>query len=177
MAKKTDKPGEAPVAAPPPPPAAPDVAPSSEPPAAPASPEGDAPAPSGSAAPPAPPALPPPDAGGVPSPAPEPSAPPAPPAPPARKVWRTVAVAMKARTLYLGGQRTDVLGGEFITHPEHVADVRRDPGFRLVEVESPAHLEELRQAYAFEVDRVRRRAAELGLVVYRDGEVTPPRRK
>lgn len=99
------------------------------------------------------------------------------PPPEPRKAWRTVAFVMKARSVYLDGGLVQLLGGEFVTHPQHVERVKSDPAFRLVEVGSAAELAELQADYAAEVARVRAAAAELGLVVFRDGEVDPPKKR
>lgn len=89
---------------------------------------------------------------------------------------RAVAFCKQSRAVVLDGQHIRVLGGEFITHPPHVEAVRSDDGFRILEVDDE-ELAELMDAHAREVEHLRERAAELGFVVYRDGEQPPrPRR-
>lgn len=103
---------------------------------------------------------------------------PPPPAAPAevRKVWRTVALVLRSRSVYLDGGLCRLLGGEWVTHPQHVERVKSDPAFRLIEVESPAELEQLQAVHAASLAELRAAATELGYVVFRDGEVDPPKR-
>lgn len=96
---------------------------------------------------------------------------------PARKPWRTVAFARKSTKVYTRGGLLRVLGGEILDDPALVATLAGDDTFMLIDVEGPEHLVYLRERHEQEVARLREHAAELGLVVYRDGEAEPPRRR
>lgn len=96
---------------------------------------------------------------------------------PPKGPWRRVALCQKAVQVYFGGALVRVLGGELITEVDRVAVLVGDPAFRLFEVESAADIDAIRHGYAREVEELRAAAAALGLVVYRDGEVEPPRRR
>jgi hypothetical protein len=116
------------------------------------------------------------------SPMPEPSEPSAPAAAPsepsARKAWRTVAFARRCTKVYnpRGGLQT-VLGGEILDDPVLVATLKGDAAFEFHDVTFRDELDELRTRYEQAVEALRKDAATLGLVVYRDGEVEPPRRR
>ncbi|MDB4930536.1 MAG: hypothetical protein JWM10_3020 [Myxococcaceae bacterium] len=98
-----------------------------------------------------------------------------PPAP--RPRWRDVAVCVRATSCYFGGALVKLLGGEWVEERERVEVVRGDTSFRVFPVESPEHLAELRADYQRELARVRRDAAALGFVLFRDGEIDPARRR
>lgn len=89
--------------------------------------------------------------------------------------WRTVALALRARTVHVGSAAVRVLGGELVTEPDRVAALRGDDAFQLIPVHSARELELMRLRLAQVHEDIRRRAAEVGLVVYRDGEVEPPK--
>ncbi|MFO0610791.1 MAG: hypothetical protein U0324_46950 [Polyangiales bacterium] len=107
----------------------------------------------------------------------DPPAAPPPDAAPARKVWRRAAFARRASKVYTRGGLLQVLGGEILDDPALVPTLAGDDNFMIIEVESPEHLVYLREGYARDVARLREAAADLGLVVFRDGEVEPPRRR
>lgn len=93
------------------------------------------------------------------------------PVAPQRSGWpREIAFARRLVRL-----EVPVLGGEFVVDGQRMKQVRGDPSFEVVTVVSPEHIAAIEAEYALLVADVRRVAAECGLVVYRDGEVTPPR--
>lgn len=94
------------------------------------------------------------------------------PRPPA---WRTVALVKKSRTVSFSSGAVKLLGGELVTEPDRVASLRGDDAFQFIEVESRDHLAWLQEGLVRRQTQIREAAAELGLVVFRDGEVTPPR--
>jgi len=94
-----------------------------------------------------------------------------------RPVWRSVAFCVKACAVYFGTDLVHLLGGTIIPEPDRVLACRRDPEhFEIFELESPQALDDLRAHYERMVSGVREHATRLGLVVYRDGEVLPPKR-
>lgn len=89
---------------------------------------------------------------------------------------RDVAFCYRTCQVYLDGGLHRVLGGEVLEHHRHVDQVRNDTAhFRLIRLQAPDHLERIRKEWRDEFDEMKKRAAELGLVVYRDGEVAPPK--
>jgi hypothetical protein len=111
------------------------------------------------------PATPPPEA---------PSAPAAPPSPPPRR--RLVAFVKRACTIVLGGGMQRLLGGEWITDSEACARLRGGDGLEFLELSTEELADRQREVDA-EIQRHTRALADLGRVVYRDGEVTPPKRR
>lgn len=100
-----------------------------------------------------------------------------PEAPSTRPVWRRVAIARRSCSAYLDGDLVKLLGGEIVAEPGRVESLARDPeAFEIVEVASPEDLALLREERDQAVAELRDRARALGCVVYRDGEVPPPRR-
>ena len=89
---------------------------------------------------------------------------------------RQVALCLRSCVVSLEGGPIRLLGGEWITHEPHVVVVREAPGFRLFEV-TDEELPQFQQEHAEEVKRLREQAAQLGLALYRDGEVQPPKRR
>lgn len=85
---------------------------------------------------------------------------------------RPVAFALRSRVVSFDGGTVRVLGGEWITHGPHVEHVRSDPAFRVLEVDEE-ELARAQAAYDRKVAALREEAAELGLVVFREGEVDP----
>lgn len=112
-----------------------------------------------------------------------PTVPPIPPTPEAEaeqsahKVWRRVAFARRSAKVFTRGGLQHVLGGEILDDPSLVATLGGDEAFQFFELRHRDELEELRADYAGQVAELRERAAKLGLVVYRHGEIEPPRRR
>jgi hypothetical protein len=88
---------------------------------------------------------------------------------------RQVAFAKKPVRVYLGGQLTQVFGGEWIVEAQRVAEVARDPSFELITVDSPQHAEDLVRKHIADVLELREMAAALGFEVFRHGEASIPR--
>jgi len=94
---------------------------------------------------------------------------------PPRPIWRTIAIAKQARQVYFGGVLTQILGGELIEYPPHVAALRGDSAFEFIDVATPQELDGIRERHDRAIAALRDLARELGFVVYRDGEI--PRSK
>jgi hypothetical protein len=88
---------------------------------------------------------------------------------------REIAFAKQTVRVYLGGQLTQVHGGEWIVEPQRVAEIRRDPSFALITVDSPDAAAALVTEHSAAVVELRERASALGYEIFRHGEATIPR--
>lgn len=121
----------------------------------------------------APPASPAPTAATSPPPA---VAPPPATQPPARP--RRVAICTKTCAVALGAGVQRIYGGDWIIEPSHVAVIEHDvEHFRMLDFPSAAAMTTARASFDAHVADLRRRAADIGLVLFRDGEVDPPKRR
>lgn len=100
----------------------------------------------------------------------------APPAPERVVPGRRVALAVTGCRVYFGDALARIMGGEWVTDAERVRVVSRDHNFVLVDIDSPAHLDQLMAEHAAKIEKLKADAKALGYIAIPHGLVELPKR-
>ncbi len=90
--------------------------------------------------------------------------------------WRRIGLCLETCSIAFIHGSNKVLGGDWITSIEHTRVIEQDPHFRMYDATSPEHMAEIVADHAVEVEKLKRRAKDLGMAVYQDGSMVPARR-